>query len=48
MRIVGAVLPYPEINLEHVLVRSPSGVTGTSALMQDTAEGLRAGSAPTG
>jgi NAD(P)-dependent dehydrogenase (short-subunit alcohol dehydrogenase family) len=48
VRIVGAVLPYPDINLEHVLVRSPSGVTGTSALMQDTAEELRAASAPSG
>jgi NAD(P)-dependent dehydrogenase (short-subunit alcohol dehydrogenase family) len=41
VRIVGAVLPYPEINLEHVLVRSPSGVVGTPEMMQAAAEGMR-------
>ena len=43
VKMIAAVLPYPEVNLEHVLVRSPSAVIGSSQVMIDTAEGVRAG-----
>jgi NAD(P)-dependent dehydrogenase (short-subunit alcohol dehydrogenase family) len=43
VKMVAAVLPYPEVNLEHVLVRSPSGVVGSAQGLIDTAENLRAG-----
>ena len=43
VKMLAAVLPYPEVNLEHVLVRSPSAVVGTAQGMIDHAESVRPG-----
>jgi NAD(P)-dependent dehydrogenase (short-subunit alcohol dehydrogenase family) len=43
VKMIAAVLPYPEVNLEHVLVRSPSAVVGSAQAMIDIAESVRSG-----
>jgi NAD(P)-dependent dehydrogenase (short-subunit alcohol dehydrogenase family) len=38
VKLLAAVLPYPEVNLEHVVLRSPSAVLDTAAGMIEHAE----------
>lgn len=35
--LLGSLLPYPGVNMEHIVLRTPSPVTGSSELMMDTA-----------
>ncbi len=43
VKMLAAVLPYPEVNIEHVLLRSPSGVVGSAQGLIDTAQDMRTG-----
>ena len=38
VKMLAAALPYPEVNLEHVLMRSPSDVVGSAQAMIEHAE----------
>jgi NAD(P)-dependent dehydrogenase (short-subunit alcohol dehydrogenase family) len=41
--LVAAVLPYPDVGLEHVVLRSPSPVIGTAEYLRSAVEGSAAG-----
>jgi NAD(P)-dependent dehydrogenase (short-subunit alcohol dehydrogenase family) len=38
VRLYGAALPYPQVNVEHMILRSPSGLMGDAQKLIETAQ----------